>query len=173
MEVLELVGGAIVLLVMLGVGTVAHEMTHAIVLHLFGISYDVEWFPESDAHTHYNVGIYSAWASVTPRSVPQETPAWTLQLSAIAPLILATPFVLVFAGVLPNPLDAGSVLSVAAIIAWLGCALPSPQDFSLFWYADDVVSGNGELLSSDRCDDIHNESSDSTVPSGEDHTPDP
>jgi hypothetical protein len=49
---------------------------------------------------------------------------------------MATPLVLVLSGVLPDPARAGNQYLTAAMIGWLACAVPSPQDFSLFWYAE-------------------------------------
>jgi hypothetical protein len=77
---------------------------------------------------------------VTPREIPEElSPTW-LRVAALAPLTLALPPLLVLAGVLPDPLRSGDVLLAAATVAWFGCALPSPQDFSLFWYPRRAVA---------------------------------
>ena len=139
MQGIALVGAGLALLTTLGIGLVAHELTHAAVLHAFGVPYDIRWFPGQAADDSLNAGVSSAWATVTPRRIPPGMSAWTLRLSAVAPLALAAPFLLVPAGVLPDPL-AGPAPVVAATVAWLGCALPSPRDFSLFWGADQVVA---------------------------------
>ncbi|PSP36871.1 hypothetical protein BRC66_07920 [Halobacteriales archaeon QH_2_66_30] len=99
MQGIALVGAGLALLATLGIGLVAHELTHAAVLHAFGVPYDIRWFPGRAADD-----------------------------SLMVP-----------AGVLPDPL-AGPAPVVAATVAWLGCALPSPRDFSLFWGADQVVA---------------------------------
>lgn len=144
MQGIELVGAGIIVLVTVAVGMIVHELTHAAVLHSLGVPYDLDWFPESDASGGLGAGLLTAWATVTPRRVPGDVPPWGLQLSAIAPLALALPFALVFAGVLPDPVS-NNVFVTAATVAWLGCALPSPQDFSLFWHATAVVNEYAEL----------------------------
>lgn len=144
MEILELSLAALGLLIMLGVGTVAHEFTHAIVLRALDVPYDIEWFSARNTTTFFNASTLGTWATVTPRSIPRETPAWGLRLSAIAPLLLATPILLVFVGILPDPLQMDSALAIALTVAWLGCAIPSPQDFSLFWYADQVIDDHAD-----------------------------
>jgi len=144
MQGIELISGVLVFLPVLVAGMVAHELVHALVLHAFGIPYDIEWFPQSDHTTVLNVGVFSAWATVTPRSIPRSVPSWGLQLSAIAPVVLAAPFALVLVGIVPDPIDGGSALHAAVTVAWLGCALPSPQDFSLFFHADRVLDKRGE-----------------------------
>ncbi len=136
MQAFVLFGAACVLVVTVAVGIVAHELTHAVVLHLFGVPYEVSWFPESNTASHFGAGVFTAWAAVTPQRIPPETPAWALRLSAIAPLALALPFAPVIWGVVPDPLESTSVILSAVTVAWLACALPSPQDFSVFWYAD-------------------------------------
>ena len=140
MQALVLLGAAFVLVVTVAVGIVAHELTHAVVLHFLGVPYELRWFPEQQTASDFGAGIFTAWASVTPRRIPRETPAWGIRLSAIAPLALALPFVLVIGGVLPDPLESTSVVLSAGTVAWLACALPSPQDFSVFWYADRALS---------------------------------
>lgn len=142
MESIELLVAALVLLVMLCVGTVAHEFAHAVVLHALGVPYDIEWLPERDSGAVHHLGIFGTWATVTPRSIPREIPAWGLRLSAVAPLALATPILLVFVGILPDPLRTDNLAHVLFTVTWLGFALPSPQDFSLFWYADRVIESS-------------------------------
>lgn len=139
MESVHLLGAAAVFLVVLGVGTVAHELTHAAVLRALGIPFELEWFPERDAKANLNGGLLGTWATVTPRSLDRSVPTWGLQLSAVAPLVLAAPVPLMWLGVVPDPFASGNVVAVAMLLAWLGCALPSPQDFSLFWHAGQVI----------------------------------
>lgn len=135
----ELLGTGFVLLLTLSLGLIAHELMHALVLHSFGISYDIRWFPgRGGGGSRLDCGLFGTWATVTPRLLPQDVPTWSLQLSAIAPLVLAAPFGLVFLGILPDPLHS-NIFVTAATIAWLGAALPSPQDFSLFWHADSAI----------------------------------
>jgi hypothetical protein len=35
-------------------------------------------------------------------------------------------------------------------VGWLACALPSPQDFSVFWHAERIVSEGGVPTTDDR-----------------------
>lgn len=139
LQVGELVGAGILLVVMVGVGTVAHEFTHAAVLHALGVSYDIVWFPDSDGPRPFGIGVYRTWASVTPLSIPETVSDRELRLAAIAPLALATPSVPIILGIIPDPLELGNAFLVVATVAWMGCALPSPQDFALFWHVDRVM----------------------------------
>ena len=41
MQGIALVGAGLALLATLGIGLVAHELTHAAVLHAFGVAYDI------------------------------------------------------------------------------------------------------------------------------------
>lgn len=130
MQVITLVGAAAVLLFTVGVGTIAHELTHAMVLRAFGVSYEIELFGR---------GVERTWATVTPCLPSKEVPPWGLRLAAIAPLVLAIPLVLVLVGILPDPLALENLFLTAATVAWFGCALPSPRDFSLFWHAERAI----------------------------------
>jgi hypothetical protein len=139
MEAIVLLGAGCVLLVVVSLGTIAHELTHAMVLRALGLGYELEWLPGSEPQAHRNLGVLGAWATVTPRSLNQDTSPWKLQLSAIAPVVLTLPVILMGLGLLPSPLAGGNVIYLSATLAWLGCALPSPQDFSLFWHSGDVI----------------------------------
>lgn len=137
---LELATAAGALLVTVGAGTVAHELSHAAVLRVLGVSCAVSWFSRSDASGTSLAGLGGNWATVTPRSIPSGFSPWGLRLAAIAPLALATPALLVLVGVLPDPVGSDDPVLVASTVAWLGCALPSPRDFSVFWYADRALA---------------------------------
>lgn len=150
MLALDTLGAVFALPIMLGVGTVAHEFAHGVVLRALGIPYDIEWFPDRDASSFLNVSLFATWATITPRVIPREIPVWGLRLSALAPLLLVTPLLFVFVGFLPDPLEANSTLYAVITVVWLGCALPSPQDFSLFWYAEQVIDDYGGELPADR-----------------------
>lgn len=139
MQVFELLGAVIAVAVTVGVGIAVHELSHAFVLRAIGIPFDITWFPRPDGGGRRGVGLSGTWAVVTPRRVPRGTPAWGLRLSAIAPLLLVTPFVFVGVGTVPDPMASGSVIVSAATVGWLACALPSPQDFSVFWHANRAV----------------------------------
>lgn len=144
MEPIVLLGAAVVLLATIGVGIVAHELSHAAVLHAIGIPYEIRWFPGRNADGHFGIGVFQSWATVTPRRIPRESPVWGLRLSAIAPLVLASPFALVLVGVVPDPLEVSNVFVAAITVAWFGCALPSPQDFSVFWHAERALADHAD-----------------------------
>ena len=131
---LLLAGGA--LLLALGVGTVAHEFAHALVLRALGVPVDVRWLPDRGDSGPATAGFAGRWATVTPRRLPADLPPRGLRLAALAPLAMATPMALVLLGVLPDPVATGNLPLIAATIAWFACALPSPQDFSLAWHAE-------------------------------------
>lgn len=143
MGLYELLGAGVVLLATLGVGMIAHELSHVFVLRMFGIAYDVDWYPVNDRGASSRLDIHTAWASVTPQRLPEDVSLWGLRLAALAPFALAIPAVPILAGALPDPLASENVYVTAAAVAWLGIALPSPQDFSLFWYAGRAVEDVG------------------------------
>lgn len=132
----ELFGAGLALAAVVAVGTIVHELSHAFVLHAIGVSYDVEWLPGADDAGLVRASITGGWATVRLRGVPDDLAPWKLRLAALVPLVLATPFLLTLIGVLPDLSRAGNPAVSAAAIGWLACALPSPQDFSLFWHAD-------------------------------------
>jgi Zn-dependent protease len=124
---------AVVLLPMsVGTGLVAHELGHALVLRAAGVPHDVIWFGGRDSDALGAAGA-GRWATVRPRP-SRETPAWVLRASAMAPLAMVAPFALVPLGVVPAPF-AGSLTVQAVLLGWTACAIPSPQDFSVLWYA--------------------------------------
>jgi hypothetical protein len=57
------------------------------------------------------------------------------------PLTLALAFVLVPFGVVPDPFATGGLAAQLAVVGWLACAIPSPQDFSVVWYAHRAPAG--------------------------------
>lgn len=132
-----LAGG--VLVVTLIVGTLAHESAHAAVLRAFEIPYDVDWRPGTATSAG---AVAQPLATVTPRAQASPTPSVGLRLAALAPLGLTAPLLLVLAGALPDPLATGDPSLAAATVAWAGTALPSPQDFAVFWYGDRNVGGD-------------------------------
>lgn len=140
METMALVGGGMVLLLTVGVGIVAHELSHSAVLYLFGIEYDLAIGPEQVETSQFATNISGAWAAVTPREIPPGTSVRAMRLSSVAPLVLAVPFLAVVAGIVPDPLQANSPLLTALTIGWLACAIPSPQDFSVFWHAEQAIA---------------------------------
>lgn len=135
----ELSTAAAVVLLTVGLGIVVHELTHVIVLHMLGVVYEIEWLPSHEAQDTSHLGIDQAWASVTPQDIPEDLSPWGVRLAAVAPLALVIPGVPIFVGAVADPVAAGNVYVTAAVIAWLAIALPSPQDFSLFWYAGQAI----------------------------------
>lgn len=143
MNWVETVAVGVTLLATIGVGVVVHELAHAVVLRAFGVSVDVDWLPGRDTADGFGAGVRGTWASVTPRSVPQDR-TWGIRAAALAPLAMALPVPLVLLGVLPDPVASGNPFLVALTVGWLACALPSPQDFSLFWYADRAIEAHSD-----------------------------
>lgn len=141
MQGTELVGAGVILLSTVAVGLIAHELTHAVVLRTLGVPYDITWFPGSETSTLAG-GLTGTWAAVTPRTIPARVPTWGIQLSAIAPLVLAAPLLPLVIGVVQPPFAVGNPYVAASIVAWLACSIPSPQDFSVFWHADRLRETN-------------------------------
>lgn len=140
MQTMAVAGAGVVLILTVGVGIVAHELSHAAVLYLFEIQCDVGIGAEQVGTSRLGANIPGTWAAVTPREISPGTSAWALRLSSVAPLVLAVPFVAVVAGIVPDPLQAASPLLSAWTVGWLACAIPSPQDFSVFWHAERAVA---------------------------------
>lgn len=132
-----------VLLVTVAVGLVVHEWVHAAVLRLGGIEYTVSYFPGRRSGP---LGLLAScpWAVVRPNPTGGE-PAWLLRCAALAPALLAAPvFVVGFVG------DGwlASPLATAAAIGWLACSLPSPQDFSVAFYAHRALEERSTVTAS-------------------------
>lgn len=140
MQITALAGAGIVLLLTVGVGIVVHELSHVAVLSLFGIQCDIAIGPDRAGTSQFGANIPGTWASVTPREISPGTSAWALRLSSVAPLVLAVPLVAVATGLVSDPLQAGDPLLSAVTVGWLACAIPSPQDFSVFWHAEQAVA---------------------------------
>lgn len=126
-----LLGTGGVLVAALVAGIIVHESSHVIVLQALGIPYEIVWFT-GDA----GLAMARPLVSVDPRPPTTLEASIGLRLAAIAPLTLAIPLALVLIGVLPDPLAMGNPYLTAATVGWAACALPSPQDFSVFWYGD-------------------------------------
>ncbi|MCL9812820.1 hypothetical protein [Natranaeroarchaeum aerophilus] len=138
MDPFTIAGVSGVLLLTLCLGTVVHEYTHALALRAFGIEYRIDWLGGRKGIGRLRAGVLGTWASVTPQ-LSAETPVGGLRVAALMPLTLTIPFILVAIGALSDPLATGSPYVIAAAVAWLACALPSPQDFSTVWYAHRLV----------------------------------
>lgn len=123
----------------LGVGLVAHEVSHLVALRLSGIPYTIETLPaRGDNPASWGIG--SPVARVRPTPPVGDIAPTHLRVAALMPLWLTMPLVLIFAGVIPDPLASGSVSSKLVLIAWTGCSIPSPQDFALAWYPEQALA---------------------------------
>lgn len=129
-------------------GTITHELSHAFALRTFGVSFEMEWLPDRERTGLLRASIAGGWAQVRPRALPRDLEPWRLRVAAMMPLLLVAPLALVGFGVIPDPFTSGNPYQTAAAIGWLACALPSPQDFSLLWYAEQAIEEN--FLSSAR-----------------------
>lgn len=132
MLLLEAIAALVILIGMVVLGTIVHELTHAFVLQCTGIPFEITWLPDRGATRPSYSG---AIAIVTPSSIPDGTSPLGLRLSGLAPLVMVVPVLLLGAtGAVP-----ATSITMAAVIGWLACAIPSPQDFSLFWNAEEIV----------------------------------
>ncbi|QLD90986.1 hypothetical protein HWV07_18810 [Natronomonas salina] len=134
-----LILAGLVLLLTVGIGTVVHELLHAAVLRASGVDYELQWL-HGEATGRLGAGVFGTWASVELRAVPADLAPWRLRAASLAPLLLATPLVAVAAGVVPDPFAGDAVVLQLAVVGWLACSLPSPQDFSMVWHAETVLS---------------------------------
>jgi len=121
------------------VGTVTHELSHAVALRAFGVPVEISWLPERDRTGLLRAGLAGGWAAVRPRVVPRDLQPWRLRVAAMMPLLLAAPLALVGLGVLTDPFAGDTPYRAAVAVGWLACALPSPQDFSVLWYAEAAI----------------------------------
>jgi hypothetical protein len=137
----DLAAAGLVLVGTVGLGMLAHELSHAVTLRLLGVPCEFRWLPGragADARARL-----SGTAAVVPREVESEM-ANRLRVAAVMPFLLATPVVLVPLGVLPDPFVTGEVVQQVAVVGWLACAIPSPQDFSLLWHAERAIAGSDD-----------------------------
>ncbi|MFC7238032.1 hypothetical protein ACFQS4_07330 [Saliphagus sp. GCM10025317] len=137
MNGIDLLVAVIALPITVLLGLVAHEWAHALVLRLAGIDYDVVYFPDR------RDGVLAAlascpWAAVHPRPTGDEPP-WQLRTAAMIPFVLAVP-ALVLATAFPSSHPAVA----AVLVGWLACSIPSPQDFSVAFYAHRVLEETAE-----------------------------
>ncbi len=132
----ELIVAGGVLAFSVSVGLVAHEWLHALVLRLAGIDHDVVYFPRRDDGVVATLAS-GRWAAVHPRPDGTE-PAWILRLAAMMPFALVLP---VLGVALTGTLQTNSPIAAAAALGILACAIPSPQDFSVAFYAHRLLEG--------------------------------
>jgi len=141
MTPIELVVAGLTLAGSVAAGTVAHELSHALSLGLFGHGYEVRFHP---ARTGADGRLSGALATVVPDQPDTADGTAALRLSALMPLTLAAPLTLVPLGVVPDPFATGNLAAQLALVGWLACALPSPQDFSVAWYAERLLDESGD-----------------------------
>ena len=141
MTPIEISATVAVLALAVSIGLVTHELAHAAVLRAAGVPHDIHWFPGRKGSV-FRAGLRGKWAAVEPHPVG-ETPPWTVRISAIMPLVMVVPLVLVPAGVVVDPFATESVARFA-VLGWMACALPSPKDFSVLWYADEALPSADE-----------------------------
>lgn len=140
MTPITLLVAAVVLVLTVGIGTVVHELAHAVLLAASGVEYEIRWF-HRDGSGRLGAGLFGTWASVQLRSVPADLSPWKLRAASLAPFALAVPFLGVGVGAIPDPFAGDALALQLAAIGWLACALPSPQDFSMVWYAEEILDG--------------------------------
>ncbi len=133
------IGAGCVLVLAVVSGLVAHEWSHAVVLRLSAIEYEICYGSDQ---TDGVVALLAScpWAAVHPKPTGSE-PAWRVRLAALAPFSLALP---VFGLGLAGYLTADTPIVAAAAIGWLACSIPSPQDFSVAFYAHRILESEGE-----------------------------
>ncbi|WP_247728974.1 hypothetical protein [Halovivax limisalsi] len=119
-----------------GAGLLAHEGVHAVVLRATGTACSMTIAPRHDS-TGRRLAI--PLAAVHPRPTESTSPH-SLRLAALAPLVLAVPpFALGSLGVAPT---LEQPLLLGGIVGWLACAIPSPQDFAVAFYARRAIDSD-------------------------------
>ena len=141
MTPIEISAAVVVLALAVSAGLVTHELAHGAVLRAAGVPHDIHWFPGREGSV-FRAGLRGKWAAVEPQPVG-ETPSWTVRVSSMMPLVMLVPLALVPTGVVGNPFATGGVARFA-VLGWMACALPSPQDFSVLWYADEALPSTGK-----------------------------
>ena len=134
----DLALAVVALAVAVTAGVAVHELSHVTALSLSGVSCSVTVFPDQETTSPLGASAPGTWATVTPTAIPAGFSPWRLRAAAMMPLCLLLPVALGLLGIVPNPFEGGLALQAAAL-GWLGCALPSPQDFSLLWYPEDAL----------------------------------
>ena len=139
---IELLAGIVVLLAAVSVGIVVHEAAHAAVLRLAGVPFQIRWLPGA-TRDRFAAGLTGTLASVHMETIPAGLAPWKLRAASLAPLVLLVPLLPMAAGIVADPFAGDDVLVQLAVVGWIACALPSPQDFSLVWYAEEVIADEG------------------------------
>jgi hypothetical protein len=125
-----------------GIGIVAHELTHVLTLRAFGISCRAQFGRNQQGARLFDLSLGAPLATVTPQLAADENPESRLRIAALMPLLLAGPFCLIPLGIVPDPFLTGNVPMQVAVVGWLACALPSPQDFSIVWDPTQCVAAS-------------------------------
>lgn len=144
MSPFELLVAAVVLLLTVGVGTVVHELMHATVLRASGVDFEFRWFHGSRVR-QLGGGLFGTWASVELTAIPPSLSPWRLRAASLAPLLLTAPLMSIPLGVVSDPFADSNLILQVIVIGWFGCALPSPQDFSLVFHAGEIIADESQL----------------------------
>lgn len=122
-------------------GVVVHELTHALCLRAAGVPYRLRLGGETPGG---RLGaLFGALASVQIRRIPPDVAPWQLRVASLSPVALAAPLLAIGVGLLSDPFATGHLYAQVALIGWIACAVPSPQDFSQCWHARKIVARAG------------------------------
>lgn len=141
MVLIELIGGILVVLGGVAAGTVVHELSHALTLRASGVRCEITWL-RGESGGVLEAGLFGALATVQPRELPSNLAPWRLRAASLMPLSMAAPLLLIPLGVLPDPFAVDHPYPKLALVGWLACAIPSHQDFAMFWHAECVIEGD-------------------------------
>lgn len=144
---LSLVSAGVILVGTAVVGVIFHELSHALALRMAGISCRMEFLPTRGDTSGFPASVRGPLARVTPTRLPDDVSPWHLRAAAIMPLCLSVPLVLVPVGAVPDPFAVGDTSLELATIAWVGCSIPSPGDFSLLWYPERAIATHCDAVS--------------------------
>lgn len=131
--------GLLALVAGLLAGVIAHELAHAAALRAFDVPHTLKWLPGRGEGRLLGL---DGWAAVTPHADATTAP-WQLRVAAIMPLGLALPGLPIAFGLVPDPVASGSLPLTLAVVGYLACAIPSPADFSVFWYPRRSIQRSG------------------------------
>lgn len=122
-------------------GVLVHELSHALCLRAAGVPYR---FRLGGGAPGGRLGaLFGALASVQIRWIPPDVAPWHLRVASLSPIVLAAPLLAIGLGLLPDPFVTGHLYAQVALIGWIACAVPSPQDFSQCWHARAIVARAG------------------------------
>ena len=121
------------------IGTLAHELSHAVALRTFSIPHSLAVFPDRGASGSLRMGLRGRWAMVTYHDVPADLAPWKLRLASLMPLSLAVPPIILVLTVPGMTAIDGNLYLTLAALGWLACAIPSPADFAIFWHPREAM----------------------------------